>query len=684
VSAGEIYYLNIQNWSSTQGGYVLDFGNSTASIFDVNPPLIDNFTAPTCGDNTFYIHFNENVLCSSVAISNFTLTGPGGPYTISDVSGAACNVGGETERDYYFTFSPAISTAGDYTVNYIGAAEDLCGNMAFSDSFSFTIIPGVSINLTSAQQTINQSVCLGNTITNITYSSSGASNHSFSGLPPGVSGDFNAATGNITISGTPSSTGVFTYSVSLSGSCGSVMEQGTITVAEDIVPIFQDFGPYCHGESPDILPSVSDNGVVGSWSPATINTNITGTFNYTFTPNTGQCSGNYIATIVVNNGVIPVFVSFGPYCLGDTPDLLPLTSNNGVQGTWMPPSINTNQLGLTEYVFTPNSGDCTAPQSVFVDIKANPIVSVTVSRPLNCDGENALISVSASGGSSPYNGIGDFVLNSGSHEFFVSDAFGCSDTESINLIAPEGMIASITDLSDIQCAGDNTGIIEVAISQGTPDYTVYWNGLSASSSNDVMRIENLRAGSYNVTVSDANRCTYTNIINIGEPIPMTVQSVASGPTCIGNSDGFIEIIVNGGTSPYLYWWMGLSQESSLFEGLSEGDYYFTISDANNCLYENHKTILRDNPVDCLTIPDAITPNGDGVNDTWVIGNINLYPFAEISIYNRWGQQLFFTNDISVVWDGIYNGKKLPVGAYLFVINTNTDAGRFSGVVSIVY
>ncbi len=255
VTAGQIYYLNIQNWSATQGGYTLDFSHSTATIFDNNPPIPDLFVQPVCNGSTFTVLFNENVDCSTIDASDFTISGPGGPYNITDLYGAACSIGGIMEREFAITFSPAISVSGNYTINYNGNAEDMCGNIASPDSWTVTINPGSSMTLTSAASTLNQTLCNGNAITNITWTSTGGTNCTFTGLPAGVSGNYNSGTGAITISGTPTANGTFNFTVSLTGSCGAATATGIITVSSNVTATFNSYGPYCVGQTAPALPT---------------------------------------------------------------------------------------------------------------------------------------------------------------------------------------------------------------------------------------------------------------------------------------------------------------------------------------------------------------------------------------------------------------------------------------------
>ncbi len=87
----------------------------------------------------------------------------------------------------------------------------------------------------------------------------------------------------------------------------------------------------------------------------------------------------------------------------------------------------------------------------------------------------------------------------------------------------------------------------------------------------------------------------------------------------------------------------------------------------------------------LDIPDAITPNGDGYNDEWVIPNLNLwFPECYVEIYNRWGSRIYKQDGYSIPWNGRYNNYDLPTGSYYYVIRLNDEANTvFTGYVSIV-
>ncbi len=144
VIQGGTYVIVVDNWSSSQYGYNINFGASTAQIFDNVPPHISAITnTPSCGSNTLKFDFSENIKCTTIAACDLVLTGPGGPYTITNITGAGCASGGTQEKSFTITFSPAISTSGAFSLNLnassCNSVTDLCGNVAPSGSLSFNI-----------------------------------------------------------------------------------------------------------------------------------------------------------------------------------------------------------------------------------------------------------------------------------------------------------------------------------------------------------------------------------------------------------------------------------------------------------------------------------------------------------------------------------------------------------------
>jgi gliding motility-associated-like protein len=84
----------------------------------------------------------------------------------------------------------------------------------------------------------------------------------------------------------------------------------------------------------------------------------------------------------------------------------------------------------------------------------------------------------------------------------------------------------------------------------------------------------------------------------------------------------------------------------------------------------------------IQVPNAFSPNGDGINDVWVITNLSIYPGATLDVYNRYGQLVFHTQNYNKPWDGTYNGKPLPVGTYYYIIDPKNNEKKIAGYVDI--
>ncbi|MBO3118094.1 gliding motility-associated C-terminal domain-containing protein, partial [Winogradskyella sp. DF17] len=173
----------------------------------------------------------------------------------------------------------------------------------------------------------------------------------------GISGSWSPALDN-----TVSTTYTFTPNT---GECAASTTL-FIEVEPNVVPTFNQVPAICVGENLTELPTTSLNGIVGTWSPA-LNNTVTTT--YTFTPD-NSCATSATLEIVVNPLQFPEFDAVAPICEGDALAPLPITSNDGITGSWSPAL---NNLATTTYTFTPGPGqDCA--QEVTLEIVVNPLI----------------------------------------------------------------------------------------------------------------------------------------------------------------------------------------------------------------------------------------------------------------------------------------------------------------------
>jgi hypothetical protein len=197
------------------------------------------------------------------------------------------------------------------------------------------------------------------------------------------------------------------------------------------------------------------------------------------------------------------------------------------------------------------------------------VTSVTITQPtqltasssagtIACYGDSTTVTVTASGGTSPYSGTGSFTRAAGSYTFTVTDANSCTSVTSVTITQPTQLTAS-SSAGTIACYGDST-TVTVTASGGTSPY---------SGTGSFTR----GAGSYTFTVTDANGCTSVTSVTITQPTQLTASSSAGTITCYGGTTT-VTISASGGVPPY----SGTGTASSV----GAGNYSYTIIDANGC------------------------------------------------------------------------------------------------------
>jgi len=177
-------------------------------------------------------------------------------------------------------------------------------------------------------------------------------------------------------------------------------------------------------------------------------------------------------------------------------------------------------------------------------------------------------------------------LAAGPYQVIVTDALLNKDTVNVILIEPS-VISTVMNPTDAQCFGEGSGAIDLEVSGGTAPYTYLWSGEGISET--TQDIANLFAGTYDVTVTDANSCTKDDSQIISEPDPFSYA--ASAVTDIlrpPDANGAIDLEVAGGSPPYTYFWEGpdvvnlvptAEDQSGLDVG---GPYKVTVTDSRTC------------------------------------------------------------------------------------------------------
>lgn len=260
------------------------------------------------------------------------------------------------------------------------------------------------------------------------------------------------------------------------------------------------------------------------------------------------------------------------------------------------------------------------------------------------------------------------------------------------------VIGSINSYSQVNCnAGADRSICpgiattiggSPTISGGNGPYTITWapaTGLSSvSAANPVATITS--SVTYTLTVKDSRDSIDTDIITVNV-YPKTIISAGTDTTIY--SGQMLTLHGIPFDSLYSYSWItngssGINYSSTYNPDVSPTDttdFILTVTDNYGCKY---KDTVRVNviPSSDLYFYNSITPNGDGENEVWVVKNLEKYPDNKLQIFNRYGQQIYSVYKYKNDWDGKYLGQDLPGGTYFYILDTNTDKGKYKGSITI--
>ncbi|WP_338731717.1 T9SS type B sorting domain-containing protein [Mangrovimonas cancribranchiae] len=327
------------------------------------------------------------------------------------------------------SWSPAIDNTVTTTYTFTPDA----GQCAVTETMEIIVNPIVTPTFTPIDP-----ICEGDTLAALPTTSNN-----------GVTGSWSPAIDN-------TATTIYTFTPD-AGQC-AVTETMEIIVNPTVMPIFTPVDPVCEGEALAALPTISNNGITGSWSPAIDNTTTT---TYTFTPDAGQCAVTETMEIIVNSGLIPEFTQIDPICEGDALAALPTTSNNGITGVWSPTMDNTT---TTTYTFTPDAGQCAVTETM--EIVVNPIVTPTFAQVVPiCEGDTlaALPMTSDNGVTGSWSPAMDNTTTT--TYTFTPDAGQCAVTETMEIVVNPIVIPTFTQVAPI-CEGDALAALPTTSNNG--------------------------------------------------------------------------------------------------------------------------------------------------------------------------------------------------------------------------
>jgi gliding motility-associated-like protein len=201
-------------------------------------------------------------------------------------------------------------------------------------------------------------------------------------------------------------------------------------------------------------------------------------------------------------------------------------------------------------------------------------------------------------------------LAAGTYTVTASNSAGCSTVQTFTISTSMGPAVTFT-ATPVSCGGGSNGSATVSASGGTPPFTYSWITTPVQTGPTA---NNLAAGTYSVTVSDASGCSATYTTSVSQPTVLTTTtSVISNASCYGSSDGSASTNPAGGTAPYTYGWTPGAQNTQTASGLAAGSYNVIVTDSKGCTTPSTATITQ--PTQIALVPSTTMASCGVANGT---------------------------------------------------------------------
>lgn len=336
-----------------------------------------------------------------------------------------------------------------------------------------------------------------------------------------------------------------------------------------------------------------------SSSQQSFTTSVSGTYTVVVTAAANGCTSSTIVNVTENT--TPPTVSIAPpanlNCNTTSIQLDASASSQGGNFIYSWSTINGNfvsgQNTLSPTVNAPgqynlliinSATGCTASAGVVVQQSPAVMAAIAQTQAISCNGGNngALLATATGSGAITYlwsNGATTPAISNliaGVYSLSISDAEGCTATQSFTLTQPAALQANVS-VTNQTAVGVNDGTATAAPTGGTPAYTYLWSTNATTAG-----ISGLAPGTYTVTIGDANGCTSVQAVNInsfGCTLSLSVSAV--NISCNAAANGSALATVSGANEPVTYLWSNGAGTASI-SGLAPGTYTVQVSDANNC------------------------------------------------------------------------------------------------------
>lgn len=388
-------------------------------------------------------------------------------------------------------------------------------------------------------------------------------------------------------------------------------------------------------------------------------------------------------------------------CFGQSNGSVKVTADGGIAPltfAWSNDSTEQNLLNITagNYQLTvTDANGCTSTLQGIAVTQPGQLVMNAAVTPVGCSGQNdGSARITSTGGTPPYaytwsignNTKTDFAdsLAAGYYTVTVDDNNGCA--KSLTVIVTEGPLLAVGPVVQAaSCTGVNNGAISLTVTGGTTPYNYNWSNGSTGNI-----ASGLGAGNYTVTITDAKGCSVETGGDILISYQLGVHAAASAVVTTGNPVQ-LSVTANTDHNNVYTWAPAASVACGTCANTSANPYQtttFTVYavDTNGCKAEDTITV-QVNSETTIFIPNAFTPNSDGVNDQFkIFGDLSSVYFMDIAVYDRWGEKVFESNDPNFEWDGTYRGEPAPTGVYVYAataVFSNGTHKDFKGSVTLL-
>lgn len=554
--------------------------------------------------------------------------------------------------------SHTYNLAGNYLVTLI-----VTNNLNNSDTFFTNVLavnssPSVSANASPNIMCINNPTIL---------TGSGASTYSWTG---GI------------IDGVPFSPNTTsTYTVTGTDAYGCTATSAVIVTVNPLPNVIANAAPQtiCSGNPTALSGSGAStynwsggitNGV--AFTPLTNNTyTVTGT-------DANGCSNTSIISIaIVSNPIVSANVIPSNLCQGASATFngsgASSYSWNGGVTNGVPFTPNTSSI----YTVTGSDANgCTATSTVSVNVNSLPLVSasanpsiVCVNNPTTLTGSGA-ITYSWTGGVT--NGLSFTPNATSTYTVTGSDANGCTGTSSVMVNVITSVPVSVSNTKPTLCIGDSS----LLTATGASTYSWFPSiGLNSTNTSNVWANPNTPT-TYTVIASDANGCTgsATTFVDV-------IQSIDVNASKNRDVECNNHTIVLSASGAQNYAWTPANILSNPNDNITNATVnqtttFYVTGNTGTCVDIDSVTVYSfNNDESSIFIPNAFSPNGDGLNDCFKIKNVANFKNYYFAIFNRWGERVFESESPEFCWEGNYKNEPALVGTYYYYLKAETICGK---------